>query len=351
MNRKFIAVDTEFMTSNTYHPKLALIQIAISCEDVVIIDALAIKDLSSLSSLMSDTGIVKVMHAPQMDLQLLHKATGKIPANIYDIQHAVGFINPALPLSLKNLVLQHTGVSLSSSATRSEWTNRPLTQDQLVYAADDVRFLCSAYPIVLTLVFEAGRSEWMYEDMHRYHDPDRYVKTDPEEAYLKIKVRPSMGGLERAVLQKLAAWRQRTAESNDLPIQWVLSNKAMVKVANTLPKTFMQLNAIPGVQRIPRPQKKEILDNVYDARRLSRKDYPPEPWNPKGESMLRWYGNRVKRVRKLLTEKAEQEGIAIWLLKNNSDIHALCQDKNSKLMQGWRYDLVGRDITMLFKEL
>jgi len=341
-----VALDTEFITGRTYYPRLALIQVGLNVGDVRIIDPLAIENLQVLGKLLEHPGIVKVVHAPETDLYLLHKTTGVIPRNVFDAQHALGFTCPQWPpLSLRNLIKELLGVTLKKSETRSDWMSRPLTSKQCSYAADDVRYLCQAYRKLQKRIAALGRTTWVAEDMARYHDASWYAEPDANKAYLLFKRANTLGGLQRAALQNIAAWRQKTAMQKNLPLQWILSDKAAFAIARHMPRTIEHFRNLSV--DIPRSSRTALFHTLQAARDLPIQDRPPRPNVPKVYFSQRALTKRWHLATTTISKRALEAGMPHKLIASKRDIRALVNGHDSALLHGWRYEFVGKDLEAL----
>ncbi|MDA0712136.1 MAG: ribonuclease D, partial [bacterium] len=156
-----VALDTEFVWEDTYYPRLGIIQIGWSETNCFLIDAVAISDLSALGDLLTDAQTVKILHDAQQDLWILRHATGVTPCRIFDTRSAAGFSGMSSTLSLSNLLRACLNVQLAKTETRTDWLQRPLSDDQLDYALDDIRYLPALYHHLEALALELGRGEWL----------------------------------------------------------------------------------------------------------------------------------------------------------------------------------------------
>src|SRR5690606_17063912 len=183
---------------------LGIVQVGFSEDDVYLVDAAAL-DLSPLGVVLEDPSIVKILHDAQQDLLLLRRATGAYPQNVFDTQLAAGFVGLSATASLADLVQALFGVALPKTATRTDWLRRPLSDEQLDYAEDDVRYLPEARLRLLDLAGQRGRTEWIAEELAHYDDPARYDEKDPRTQYERISGTGRLDPRQMAVLRELAA--------------------------------------------------------------------------------------------------------------------------------------------------
>ena len=182
-----VALDTEFVWERTYYPQLGLIQIALSNEECYLIDPIAIKDLSSLGKLLSDRSVIKILHDAPQDLTILQKATGAVPQNIFDTRLAAGFSDFPATLSLANLIKELLDIDLAKTETRTNWIKRPLTEDQVDYALDDVRYLRAVRVLLLTRIIGPKIKSWLQEELNLLNNPANYNGITGNGRYRKIR--------------------------------------------------------------------------------------------------------------------------------------------------------------------
>ncbi len=228
-----IGLDTEFIRERTYWPQLALVQIAIG-DDILLIDPLAHGMAQALAPILSDTAIVKVMHSASEDLVAFKHACGVVPKPLFDTQQAAALAGVASGVGYQKLVEQVTGVVLPKGETRSDWLRRPLSPAQLEYAADDVRHLFELHDFLDAELARLGRREWLTEDAQRTvanaenEAPDRWPHVSMRSAQF----------LDRDAqvrLVRLLRWRDVYARDNDRPRSWILDNELAVALARRPP--------------------------------------------------------------------------------------------------------------------
>ena len=256
----FVTVDTEFLRESTYWPKLCLVQIA-GPEEAAAIDTLAPGiDLQPLLDLMADESVLKVFHAARQDLEIFFKLMGQVPSPLFDSQVAAMVCGFGDSIAYDKLVMALTGVSIDKASRFTNWAERPLTDAQLSYALSDVTHLRDVYTGLSRRMDESGRGEWLEDEMAILRDPASY-QTDPELAYLRIKSRTAKPKF-LAVLQRVAAWREREAQSRNQPRNWVLRDDALLNIAAQAPTSRYGLRSStvprggccsPSVQRAAGP--------------------------------------------------------------------------------------------------
>lgn len=342
----FVAVDTEFMRETTFWPKLCLIQLA-SPDVEVIVDPLAPGlALDPFYELMANDKVVKVFHAARQDVEIVFIQAGLIPTPLFDTQVAAMVCGFGESISYVNLVKQITNVDIDKSSRFTDWARRPLSDKQLVYALGDVTHLRRVYTRLKTDIDKAGRSRWLDEELATLTDPTSY-RVEPEESWrrLKMKVRGRKG---LAVLIELAAWRERLAQSQDVPRSRILRDEALYDIANQAPTDVGQLSRLrtlsDGFARSARA--KEILDVVKQglARDFATLPEPDTPAPvPADKSAL------VDMLRVLLKAAASRNGVAPRLIADTEDLERIAIEPSPDVpaLHGWRRDLFGQDALRL----
>ena len=336
------ALDTEFHRERTYFPKLALMQFNAAGE-TWLVDPLAV-DLAPLRRLFAGGGIA-VLHAAQQDLDVLTHACGAVPTHLYDTQLASGFLGYSTP-SLVSLLMAELKVLAAKGDRLTDWLRRPLTDEQLEYAAADVDHLLALQDRLDTQLADLGRSEWVSEACEELRRRPA-SGTDPSQAWLRIKdvrmLKPKARGVARAVCE----WRERRAMSVDVPVRQILPDLAVLGIAQRQPKTTHDLSQARGVEE--RHSKgnlgKEILDAVADGQRNAI-DLPP----PDGEDLDRQLRPAVTLVSAWMADLARRQRVDTTLLATRADLVALLRgDADARLLQGWRAELVGDGVQRLIQ--
>lgn len=213
-----IAVDTEFLRERTFHPRLCLVQIATPAESVAV-DPLVIDDLSPLAELMADESVTKVFHACSQDMEVMLHTVGVLPRPIFDTQVAAAFLGERQQISYGALVQTFCGVSLPKTESLTDWSRRPLTDKQIEYAIDDVKYLIVAYTEMMSRLRELGRVDWVLDELRPLADESHY-RADRHEAFRKVKRINSCSRHQLGIARELAAWREDRAERRNIPRKW-----------------------------------------------------------------------------------------------------------------------------------
>jgi len=335
------ALDTEFHRERTYFPRLALVQLQWGNTNVLI-DPLAV-DPRGLAELLCGSGLA-VLHASQQDLEVLRYAVGEVPSRLFDTQLAAGFIGYSTP-SLAALAQSQLKVTLSKGDRMTDWMRRPLTASQCSYARSDVAYLEQLFERISNRVEQLGRSSWVSEACEELRLRP-WGESNPEDAWLRIKDARALKGEARGVAQALAAWRERRAMATNIPLRRVMSDMALLGIAQAAPHSTEDLAHARGVDEryLSGSIAREILAAVKEGReRIVELD--SQAHDPL-EKRLR---PAVTLVTAWIGELARTAEIDPMLVATNRDIVALLAGGDSRLAHGWRRDLVGRDIERLLK--
>jgi ribonuclease D len=246
------AYDSEFIGELSYVPKLCLIQVAVG-QRVALIDPLVGLDLMPFWLVICDAKIEKIVHAGQQDLEPVFRHTGSAPANIFDTQIAAGLAGTPYPLSLSKLVGDVAGVKLGKHLTFTRWDQRPLSEMQLNYAADDVRYLPAVRAELGRRLDAKGHTAWAAEASAELCSPDLYT-FDPEDFYRKIRGSERLSTRGLAVLRELTRWRNDAARTADIPPRTCVQDEVLLALARWPAKTEEELSRVRG---LPRPVRTE----------------------------------------------------------------------------------------------
>lgn len=335
------AIDTEFHREKTYYPRLALIQIRWD-NNIVLIDPLEV-NLKGLSSIFrSDT--LAIFHAGSQDLEVLLRAVGEVPKQIFDTQIAAGFIGMRTP-SLAALHETMLGIKLAKGDRLTDWFRRPLSENQIQYAASDVRYLLEIHQKLIHELDDRNRLGWAESEFQLFLDKRQKV-VEPIDAWLKIKEAKHLNKKARGVAQALAEWRESTARRSDIPPRYVLSDLALIGIAQRMPKQASDLSNIRGLDTKQFQGDKALSLLQIVAAGLDRDVQKP---TSKSQNNLRTeLRPAVTLLAAWLSQYASDNDIDPALLGTRSDIEELLRgDDNPRLAKGWRHAEVGNPITQL----
>jgi ribonuclease D len=342
----FLAIDTEFIREQTFWPVLCLIQMA-GPEDEVIVDPLAPGiDLQAFYSLMANEQVLKVFHAARQDVEIVYSQAGLIPHPIFDTQVAAMVCGFGESVSYVNLVKKVVNADIDKSSRFTDWSRRPLTEKQLTYAMADVTYLRDIYRYLEGELKASGRASWLDEEMSELTSPKTY-EAHPEEAWRRLKLRVK-GRKALAVLIELAAWRERQAQSQNVPRQRILRDEALYDIANQAPTDVARLGQLrtlsEGFARSARAR--DIIDAVKRGLARNPKELPALEAN---QALTPEAMALVDLLRVLLKACAARHGVAPKLIADTDDLEkiALSADPDVAAVRGWRRELFGNDALKL----
>lgn len=340
----WIGLDTEFLRRKTYFPVLCLIQIH-SPHGSYGIDTLSIRDLRSLESLFRNPSCIKIIHACRQDIEAFEQRMDARITNLFDTQLAAGFCGYGGQISYARLVQDFCGVKLDKTQTRTDWSRRPLTDKQIQYAVEDVRYLDVLWSELTSLLEEKQRMNWFREECERII-VKREHDLQPEQAWTKIKCRGEIPPAHQNTACKLAAWREQLARKINLPREWVLSSDALAALCTRRPESIAEMKRIDGLNR-------RFVDRSGRAILTLLERFPPEIgatplWGVRPDPQSDIPG-RIKSAMARLREIADDEQISAELLTNRREIELLIQGaRDLSVLNGWRYDLLGRELLETF---
>lgn len=266
-----VALDTEFVRTRTYYPRLGLVQLA-TPDGLYLIDPLAFDDLSPLASLLHSDEVVKVMHACNEDLELFYALFNRMPSRVWDTQLAAMHLAQGSSIGLAKLLKQQFAIDLAKDETQSDWCARPLTAAQQRYAALDVAHLlalhqqqCQQLPV--------ARHAWIFEDVD--FQTLSALPTKPSQSYLRLRAAWPMTGAKLWFLQALLAWREQLAKEKDIPRGFVLKDPIALAIAESWPKNKAALAKCgPMPNWVLRHHADWILDLIAEAATTTAEQWP-----------------------------------------------------------------------------
>lgn len=337
-------LDTEFMRESTYFPQLCLVQIA-TPDALWLLDPLVV-DLAPLWETLNTTSAPIVLHSAEQDLELIYLASGRLPPTLRDSQIAAAFLGLGDQIGYGNLVQRLLDFALDKSQSRTNWAQRPLTDAQRQYAADDVRYLAQIYPELRQRLADTHRLTWFDEECAMLSNPQRF---EPQTTGLWRRVRgqQQLRAPQRVILDAIATWREHWARQLDLPRRWVLSDEQALELANS---RGFRADLLHGTQnfrhRLTTEQISDLRATMDRARQLPVEDGPQ--WrtfnrlDPDTATLLALLQSKVHSL-------SQELGISAALLATADDILQLMRapDAPCKLNQGWRNAVVGLPLKSL----
>jgi ribonuclease D len=347
----YVTVDTEFLRERTYFAQLCLVQLALPGNDdadAVLVDPLAgALSLEPLYALFRDPGVVKVFHAARQDLEIFHVEGGVVPAPLFDTQVAAMVCGFGDQAGYETLVRKIARASLDKSSRFTDWSRRPLSDAQKAYALADVTHLRQIYEHLSAELERTGRTHWLEEELSALTDAGSYV-VDPGEAWKRLKLRTN-SGRTLAIARELAAFRERHAQTRNIPRNRVLKDDALMELASTKPKSVNDLGKSRLLLRDAR--KGEIAEGLVAAVKRGL-ETPPEqqPRPTEGRDRSNLNPALADLLRVLLKAKAEQAGVAAKLIASSADLDDIaCGVQDGVWATGWRREVFGEDALRLLR--
>ena len=343
-----LAIDTEFVGENTFVPRLELVQIA-TPEVAAIIDVPAVGSLEPLADVFSASGVQKILHSGRQDLEILLSHCGRIPIPIFDTQLAAAMVGYGTQIAYAQLVHRIVGTKLGKSHTLTNWSQRPLSPEQLAYAIDDVLFLLPIHAHLEDRMRALGRLEWAYEEFERMTARLDERHADPRERYQRIRGWENLRPRAAAVLRELVVWREQQAAARNVPRGRVVRDEVLLELARHTPSTIQRLRGTRGLPTNEVERSGTILLGVIaDALALPESAWPRMERSRRSEPES---AGQVELLQAVLKACAERSHIAPTLLATASDLQALVEchragehsapEVELPILVGWRRALAG----------
>ncbi len=342
-NEDFVTVDTEFMRDRTYWPKLCLVQLAGS-EQALAVDPLAPGlQLDPLIELMNAPQPLKVMHAARQDLEIFWRLSGHLPTALFDTQIAAMVCGFGEEVAYETLVNKLAKARLDKSSRFTDWSRRPLSSAQLHYALGDVTHLRVIYDRLNSMIEKRGRAAWVQQETAGLLRAELYQQP-PQLAWRRLKLR-SRDRRFVAIVQALAAWRERKAQSKDVPRNRVVRDDVLMEIAANRPTDPKDVQKLDRVS-LDRTSCADVAGAVKEVMAMPEDALPalqPPPTPVRGISAT------VDLLRVLLKYRADKSEVAQKLIATTADLEAVAADDEADvpLLKGWRRELFGEEALAL----
>jgi ribonuclease D len=350
-----LGIDTEFMSEGRYRALLCLTQVAV--EDAgeptgirtILIDGLDRSvDVRPLAELLADPDIEIVLHAGRQDVAILRRAWETHLTNVFDTQIAAGFVGESAQSGYGNLLGSVLGLRVGKTASYTRWDARPLTGEQLSYAAEDVAHLLQLADVIQERLASTDRLDWAMEECRRLEAASD--ERDPETVWERL---PRVGQLDpqaRAVAKRLAAWRERTASNEDRPVGQVLQDPPLLELAKRHPRHVEALSQIRGIHpSFIKRRSSELLAAI-----AAGLEDPPIPREARRGHSDSSDSPLIALAEALLRARAMEAGLAYELIASRSDLEQIISasrqsapEPDVRTLSGWRRELVGSDLESL----
>lgn len=339
----FVALDTEFMRVDTFYPIAGLLQVS-GGDGAYLIDPLRISDWRPFAALLEAPNVVKVLHSCSEDLEVFLRLSGSLPAPLFDTQLAAGYLNLGFSMGYSRLVQALLDIELPKGETRSDWLQRPLSELQVRYAAEDVLHLVEVYRALMARL-APQKVEWVLEDgAELVANLSREVA--PEDAWREAKLAWKLSRQQQAVLRALCAWREREARARNQPRNRVLREHSLWPLARTQPDNLVALARIEDMHpKTVRQDGENLLKLIREAAALPPEQWPealPEPLPIEATTLL-------KKLRAVGQREGERLDIVPELMLRKKTLEALLKSgfpngpyQLPDSLRGWRRELMGQ---------
>lgn len=344
-NVDWLALDTEFIRESTYYPKLCLVQIA-SARDIVCIDTIAIEDLSSLRKLLYQPTITKIFHSASQDLEIFVNLYDEVPTPMFDTQIAASLLGYGDQVSYAHLVNEICDIELDKSLSRTNWERRPLTENEIRYAVDDVKYLTKVYLHLKDELSEHQRSHWAEFECNNLSALEKY-NIDTSKTWKTVKGVGKLESHQLIVLKQLAEWRELQAIVENKPRRWILSDKALRNLAIEQPSDLDTLQVLEDINREHMGYATTLLDEIKLAKNIPEADWPLASLTGPLSNEQR---KLVKQAQSLIRERAEELNISPSLLATRSVVEKLIRGKRElDILSSWKKDLIGDELVEMIE--
>jgi len=339
-----VAVDTEFKRETTYFPIPCLIQLA-TPELTVCIDPQEITNLEPLKNILSSPEITKIFHASRQDLEIFYFMFNEIVSPVFDTQVAASILGHTDQIGYANLVKQVLNVELDKSQTRTDWSKRPFTPQQLAYAANDVIYLLQLYQIQMDELSTSNKKDWPNEEFFKLYNENLY-KPDPENAWKKIKNYQHLPLEQKKIAYKLSIWREHEAVKRNRPRKFVLSNAAMLDIASKQPSSVDDLSTLNDLNNfVIQRYGNQLITLVNESKKLGASNIPQAKHY---EILSIEEKKQIKQIQSLINDKADEAKVSNSIIANRKELEKIIRgDREVDVLKGWRYELAGKEILKL----
>lgn len=320
---KYLAMDTEFIRTSTFYPRVGLIQINAGAGNYLI-DPLNINDWEAFKELMTRESITKIFHSCSEDIQVFMVKLGIIPSPVFDTQIGSAFLNEGFGNSYHTLVMDCFDLDLPKGETRSDWLQRPLQEKQCHYAAQDVAYLPTIYMQQRKLLEEKGRYHWFLEECEALLNAYRMeMEADFSQYYLNIRGAWQLSSAQLHLLSQLAQWREMRARTRDKPRNWIIKDKSLIEIARLAPDSLEELKSVDELgQSFVHHEGEEILALVASTQQAPDEHHPdplPQPLDGKAKGKL-------KKAQQFAENKAIELDLPVEMLVRKRWLTTLLQD-------------------------
>ena len=343
---RVLAIDTEFLREKTYYATLCLLQLNADGK-VAVVDPFKV-DISILKPILLDESTMKLFHAGRQDIEIILHEIGCVPAPIFDTQVAAALTGQTQQVGYGPLVHSLCGVKIAKADSFTDWSQRPLTESQIQYAAEDVIYLPEMYDRMCTLLKKKGRLGWLANDFAELSSIEHYV-VDERERYRKLKHVSQLTRRQMAAAREMAAWRELQAQSRNIPRKWVLSDEQIVEACKREPRSIDDLFVVRGMrEKLPTADARVVIQLVRSALDASPDTWPEVDRCSKNEPNV---DVQVDLMTAIVRKRSKQNDIAFQTLASHSELQDIARGhyEDVELLRGWRREIVGEELLALMR--
>ncbi len=343
---KLCALDTEFLREKTYFPLLALIQLATETHQACI-DPLKVSDFSPLVEIFKNRSMVKILHSPGQDLELFYQQFDALPEPVFDTQLAAAVLGYANQIGYADLVNRLCGVQLDKKHTRADWSKRPLSEGELDYAMDDVRYLLPMYSDLKAELEKSNRWSWVQADFQKMSDKAEF-ELDVSGLWKKLRGIQKLKGAALNNADQLCRWREQKAISSNRPRRWIMKDEDLIDIARFKPASAAELGQIGSLSEdYIRKIGDAVLKVLAEASQMDPADYPRQAEFTKLNSDQQAISDCLMAICRVVTEKNH---IALASVTTKKEIDQLVAGNlDSKITRGWRNEMIGKHLVQFLQ--
>lgn len=357
-NEELIAADTEFFRETSYYPQLALVQIATD-SILACIDPLAFDAKPGVQQIFLDQQLTKVFHSCSQDMEVLFYYLGETPVSIFDTQIASALLSEHYQIGYASLVENELGIQLDKSQTRTNWLQRPLTDQQIEYAGDDVFYLYQLYKLLDKKLQHAGRKKWFAEECSRLFAGNSNYQVETDKLWKRVKGAVKLNRDKLAIVQAIAQWREQLAQQKDITRRRVLADDIIIQLALHPPENISTLNQlIVNKYKLNDAERQQLFKSI-----ISASQSPAETWPDNQFTVLdSQQKHLLKELQQIVNKKAEQLQVSSSILTTKKELETLilyfassneAPDKSQlhgvTILQGWRFHCFGQQLIETIK--
>jgi ribonuclease D len=327
-----VGVDTEFLRERTFFPKLCLLQLSVAGK-IYCVDTLNVGSLEALMPALTAPHTRKLIHAARQDLEALYLTSKHVLSPVFDTQIAAACVGLKPQVGYAELVNTLLDVTIPKGQTRTDWSKRPLSREQLEYAADDVLYLGDIDAQLTQRLQQLGREHWVREDCAAIEDR-RLYEPDPAQAWERLRGIGQLGPAPRARAKAIAIWREKLARARDLPRAWILADAALFAIAQANPTSR---EALERIQPMNDKFAATLLEALSRAPGADENDEPVQDLRPTPEQKA-----LADRLAKIVDARAAELKVSAEVLAPRGELKALAMGKrDTHALVGWRLEEIG----------